>query len=102
MLAAVTLLSYDCPVQAIVAGLELDERTVARWQKEAGSQCRRVYNLLLAHRSLGEERAPAMAAGLTDHRWSMEELLSYAVPSAKLPKLRGGKPKWLVESENAA
>jgi hypothetical protein len=60
------------------------------------------YNLLWVHRSVGEERTPAMAAGLTDHRWSMEELLSYAVPSAELPKWRGRKPKWLVEIENAA
>ncbi len=27
-----------------------------------------------------EERTPAMAAGLTDHRWTMEELLKFAVP----------------------
>jgi transposase-like protein len=30
----VTLLAYGCPVQAIVAGFGLDERTVARWQRE--------------------------------------------------------------------
>ena len=60
------------------------------------------YNLLLAHRSLGEERTPAMAAGLTDHRWSMEELLTFAVPPAELPRWRGRKPKWLLEAEDAA
>lgn len=27
-----------------------------------------------------QERTPAMAAGLTDHRWSMRELLAYPVP----------------------
>lgn len=37
----VTLLAYGCPVQAIVAGFGLDERTVARWQREGGHQCRR-------------------------------------------------------------
>jgi hypothetical protein len=26
------------------------------------------------------QRTPAMAAGLTDHRWSLEELLSYRIP----------------------
>jgi hypothetical protein len=32
------LLSYGCPVpQAIVAAFDVDERTVARWQKESGS-----------------------------------------------------------------
>jgi IS1 family transposase len=60
------------------------------------------YNLLWRHRSLREERTPAMAAGLTDHRWSMEELLSYPVPPAELPRWRGRKPKWLLEAENAA
>jgi hypothetical protein len=34
------------------------------------------YDFLWAHRSLGEGHTPAMAAGLTDHRWSMEELLT--------------------------
>jgi transposase-like protein len=241
VLAVVTLLAYGCPVQAIVAAFDLDERTVARWQKESGSQCRRVhehlveagkvallqvqadeirvkavggvfwlasamevrsrlglgsvisqhrdgqliggllirvracgpvekrvvagreaevisrviatqrsmlalintayierlqatfrarlaplvrriragahkhctleagmwlvgscYNLLWAHRSLGEERTPAMAAGLTDHRWSMEELLTFAVPPAEVPRWRGRKPKWLLEAEDAA
>jgi hypothetical protein len=60
------------------------------------------YNLVCGHRSLGESRTPAMAASVTDHRWSMEELLSYPVPPAELPRWRGRKPKWLLEAENAA
>ena len=60
------------------------------------------YNLLWAHRSPGEDRTPAMAAGLTNHRWSMEELLTYAVPPAEVPSWRGRKPKWLLEAEDAA
>lgn len=43
----VTLLAYGCPVQAIVAAFGLDERTVARWQKESGLQCRRVHEHLI-------------------------------------------------------
>src|SRR6266567_5049366 len=39
----VTLLSYGCPVQAIVHALDLDERTVARWQERAGAHCQRVH-----------------------------------------------------------
>ena len=35
------------------------------------------YNFVWAHRTLGEERTPAMAAEITDHRWSMEELLTF-------------------------
>lgn len=60
------------------------------------------YNFLWAHRSLGGERTPAMAAGLTDHRWTMEELLAFAVPPAELPRWRGRKPRWLLEIECAA
>lgn len=40
---ALTLLAYGCPVQAIVHALELDERTVARWQERAGAHCQRVH-----------------------------------------------------------
>jgi len=47
VLTVVTLLAYGCPVQAIVAAFSLDERTVARWQREAGSQCRRVHKHLI-------------------------------------------------------
>ena len=43
------------------------------------------YNFVLAHSSLKTkdkgERTPAMAAGLTDHKWSMRELLTYRVPN---------------------
>ena len=60
------------------------------------------YNFLWKHRSLGEERTPAMAAGITDHRWSLEELLTFPVPPAELPRWRGRKPRWLLEAECAA
>jgi hypothetical protein len=33
-----------------------------------------------AHGHLGEERTPALAAGLTDHIWTLEELLNYRLP----------------------
>jgi len=41
------------------------------------------------------ERTPAMAAGLTDHCWSMRELLTYQVPLPLwvAPKRRGRPPK---------
>ena len=38
-------------------------------------------------------RTPAMAAGLTDHRWTLRELLSYQVPRpAWAPPQRRGRP----------
>jgi transposase-like protein len=47
VLAVMTLLSYGCPVQAIVVALDLDKRTVARWQRESGAQCKRVHERLI-------------------------------------------------------
>jgi hypothetical protein len=38
----VGLLSYGCPLQAIVHVFGLDERTVAAWRDRAGQQCQRV------------------------------------------------------------
>ena len=40
-------------------------------------------------------RTPAMAAGLTDHVWTMEELLNYRIPPppGAAPKRRGRPPK---------
>jgi transposase-like protein len=42
-----------------------------------------------------QERTPAIAAGLTDHRWTMQELLSYQVPLPAwvAPKRRRRPPK---------
>jgi transposase-like protein len=40
-----------------------------------------------------QERTPAMAAGLTDHPWSLHELLRYQVPlPAWVPPKRRGRP----------
>jgi len=71
-----------------------------------------VYNFCCWHRSVrvaGDsaaerrwiERTPAQAAGLTDHRWSLYELLSFAVPPSP-PKRRGRRPRWLLEAAHAA
>jgi hypothetical protein len=42
-----------------------------------------------------QERTPAMAAGLTNHRWTMDERLRYQVPRPPwvAPKRRGRPPK---------
>jgi hypothetical protein len=72
-----------------------------------------VYNFCCDHQSLrvklwvGErgyhwvERTPAMATGLTDHCWSVKELLSYRVPPPAWKPTHRGRPtkaeKALVE-----
>ncbi len=59
-----TLLAYGSPIQAIVAAFGLDERTVARWQREAGSQCRRVHEHLVeaGNVELSQVQAPMSCA----------------------------------------
>ena len=60
-----------------------------------------VYNFCTLHTSLtttaGVQRTPAMAAGLTDHCWTMSELLHYPIPLPRWqpPKRRGRKSKEL-------
>jgi len=63
-----------------------------------------VYHFCTPHASLGAAGAttPAMAAGITDHCWSVQELLSYHVPPPRWtpPKQRGrrsGARQRLVE-----
>lgn len=48
----VTLLSYGCPVQAIVHAFGLDERTVAEWRDRAGQQCQRVHQAIIEQSQL--------------------------------------------------
>jgi hypothetical protein len=73
-----------------------------------------VYNFCHPHRSLrrrGEpaptpaprwiDRTPAEVAGLTDHPWSVHELLIFPVPGVGIKK-RGALPKWLRQTARAA
>jgi transposase-like protein len=73
------------------------------------------YNFCWLHRSLRlaappgapwkwQERTPAMAAGLTEHRWTMLELLRYQVPLSPwvAPKRRGRPPKRALQPAMAA
>ena len=54
-----------------------------------------VYNFCTPHASLSQTRktTPAMAAGITDHCWTMHELLSFHVPLSRwAPPKRRGRP----------
>jgi transposase-like protein len=64
-----------------------------------------VYNFCTDHRSLRlalllpggrchwVQRTPAIAAGITDHRWTVEELLSFRVPLPRwTPPRKSGRP----------
>src|SRR5689334_11589147 len=47
VLLVLALLAYGCPLQAIVRAFEIDERTVARWQKKAGAHCQGLHERLV-------------------------------------------------------
>lgn len=67
-----------------------------------------VYNFCTWHQSLRlplylphgrhrwVQRTPAMATGLTDHRWTVEELLLFKVPVAYQPSKRRGRPRKII------
>ena len=67
-----------------------------------------VYNFCTPHASLGlvasgagrrcVQKTPAMAAGITDHCWSMRELLAYHVPPSRwTPPTQRGRPSHAVK-----
>ena len=43
----VTLIANGCPVQAIVAAFQVDERTIMAWQESSGQHCQRVHQHLV-------------------------------------------------------
>jgi transposase-like protein len=71
-----------------------------------------VYNFCTYHKSLRldlwlsprrrhwVQRTPAVAAGLADHRWSVEELLTFKLPIVPFvpPKRRGRPPKLALQA----
>ena len=71
--------------------------TVARGMYLVGT----VYNFCTTHDSLpkvdGRRQTPAMAAGITDHVWTVSELLHYRVPPPRWepPRRRGRRSKAL-------
>ncbi|MCZ7572833.1 MAG: hypothetical protein M5U01_30125 [Ardenticatenaceae bacterium] len=96
----------NAPFRARVAALGRRTRALARRTAtlEAGMYLiGTVYNFCTAHDSLRLDgiigghkwlpRTPAMAAGLTDHCWSVQELLAYRVPPPRwTPPTRRGRP----------
>jgi transposase-like protein/IS1 family transposase len=59
-----------------------------------------VYNFCTPHASLSDAgvTTPAMAAGITDHCWTVRELLSFHVPQSRwVPSKRRGRPSWALK-----
>jgi IS1 family transposase len=64
------------------------------------------YNFCFAHHELSKAHqrgyacTPAMAAGVTDHLWSIQEVLTYKIaPVAWVEPKRGGRPRKTVGAE---
>lgn len=57
-----------------------------------------VYNLCTVHQTLSRTTpaTPAMAAHLTDHVWSIHELLHFKLPTAYQPVRRRGRPPKII------
>ncbi len=54
----ITLLAHGCPVQAIVAAFNLDERTVRNWMDKASQHCQTAHQQLIEQpRRLGQVQA---------------------------------------------
>src|SRR5712692_6326836 len=54
----VTLLTYGCPVQAIVHAFGLDERTVASWRDRAGEHCHKLHQAIVEQGQLDLMQGP--------------------------------------------
>ncbi len=80
------------PVAALHTGMYLVGTTYNFcWAHQQWSSVR---DGLTGKRRVGQVRTPAMAAGLTDHVWSVFELLSYKVaPSPWIEPKRLGRPR---------
>jgi IS1 family transposase len=52
IVVVITLLTYGCPIQAIVHAFGVDERTVASWRDRAGQHCKRVHQTLVEQAAL--------------------------------------------------
>jgi len=64
----VTLLSYGCPQQAIVAAFGIDERTVASWEARAGEHAERVHEAYVQPLDLQQVQADEMRIKLQGQR----------------------------------
>src|SRR3954467_8173202 len=77
----ITLLCHGCPVQAIVAAFDLDERTVADWRDRAGRHARQFHNhrVLRGRIELGHVQADELYVKAVARRLGMA--MAMALPS---------------------
>jgi transposase-like protein len=88
----ITLLGHGCPVQAIVAAFDLDERTVADWRDRGGRHARQFHehHVLRGQVELGHVQADELYVKAVAQRLWMA--MAMAVPS----RLWLGWAEWSV------
>jgi hypothetical protein len=94
---------FNATMRARLAGFARRTRALFRQPdrvREAVYLMGTVYNFCTPHQSLAQARrprTPAMASGITDHVWTVRELLTYRVPPARWtpPRKRGRRSKAL-------
>ena len=64
----VTLLTYGCPVQAIVHAFGLDERTVASWRDRAGEHCQKLHQAIVEQGQLDLMQGPPDEIRVKGHK----------------------------------
>ncbi len=52
IVVVITLVTYGCPIQAIVHAFGLDERTVASWRDRAGRHCQKLHQAVVEQAGL--------------------------------------------------
>lgn len=94
---------FNATIRSRVAGLARRTRALFRSPErlsEVVYLMGTLYNFCTPHQSLqkeGRSQTPAMASGITDHIWTVRELLTYKVPPPQWtpPKKRGRRSKAL-------
>src|SRR5436305_5095107 len=83
----ITLLCHGCPVQAIVAAFDLDERTVADWRDRAGRHAQQLHEdrVLQGRVELGHAQADELYVKAVVRRLWM----ALAMPVPSRPRLGG-------------
>jgi transposase-like protein len=81
VVTTITLLAYGCPVQAIVAALAVDERTVRDWLRRAGEHCVGVHAHLVEAAKLNLEQVQADEIKVKTQRGSVWMAMAMRVPT---------------------
>jgi len=81
VVAVITLLAYGCPVQAIVAALAVDERTVRDWLRRAGEHCIGVHAHLVEAAKLNLEQVQADEIKVKTQRGSVWMAMAMMAPT---------------------